>query len=60
MLVPEDENTRVNNEIMGYISSLLIEEADFLEMLKNGEKEEIGNMLSVYLKKFFNQYISKI
>lgn len=60
MLVPEDENTRVNNEIMGYISSLLIEEADFLEMLKNGEKEEIRNMLSVYLKKFFNQYISKI
>ena len=31
-----------------------------LEMLKNGEKEEIRNMLSVYLKKFFNQYISKI
>lgn len=60
MLVPEDENTQINNEIMGYISSLLIEEADFLEMLKNGEKEEIRTMLSACLKKFFNQYISKI
>lgn len=60
MLVPEDENIQTNNEIMGYISSLLIEETDFMEILKNGEKEDIRNMLSMYLKKFFNQYISKI
>ncbi len=60
MLVPEDENVSINNEIMGYISSLLIEETDFMEILKNGEKEDIRNMLSMYLKKFFNQYISKI
>lgn len=60
MLVPEDGNIQINNEIMGYISSLLIEEADFMEILKNGEKEDIRNMLSIYLKKFFNQYILKI
>ena len=45
---------------MGYISSLLVEEADFVNMLYSGEKEEIRSMLSSYLKKFFNQYISKI
>ena len=33
MLVPEDENVSINNEIMGYISSLLVEEADFVNML---------------------------
>ena len=60
MLVPEDENASINNEIMGYISSLLVEEADFVNMLYSGEKEEIRSMLSSYLKKFFNQYISKI
>ncbi len=60
MLVPEDENVSINNEIMGYISSLLVEEADFVNMLYSGEKEEIRSMLSSYLKKFFNQYISKI
>ncbi len=60
MLVPDDENVSINNEIMGYISSLLVEEADFVNMLYSGEKEEIRSMLSSYLKKFFNQYISKI
>lgn len=60
MLVPEDENVSINNEIMGYISSLLVEEADFVNMLYSGEKEEIRSILSSYLKKFFNQYISKI
>lgn len=60
MLVPEDENISINNEIMGYISSLLVEETDFVNMLYTGEKEEIRSMLSSYLKKFFNQYISKI
>lgn len=60
MLVPEDENVSINNEIMGYISSLLVEEADFVNMLYSGEKEEIRSRLSSYLKKFFNQYISKI
>lgn len=60
MLVPDDGNIPINNEIMGYISSLLIEEMDFMEVLQNGEKEDIRNMLSTYLKKFFNQYISKM
>lgn len=45
MLVPEDENVSINNEIMGYISSLLVEEADFVNMLYSGEKEEIRSML---------------
>ena len=53
MLVPEDENVSINNEIMGYISSLLVEEADFVNMLYSGEKEEIRSMLSSYLKKVF-------
>lgn len=60
MLVPEDENVSINNEIMGYISSLLVEEADFVNVLYSGGKEEIRSLLSAYLKKFFNQYISKI
>ncbi|MDO4274276.1 MAG: BglG family transcription antiterminator [Eubacteriales bacterium] len=58
MLVPEDENLRVNSEILGYISTLLIEEYEFMEVVMQGDKEEIRGCLSSYLKKFFNKYLS--
>lgn len=60
MLVPDDENISVNNEILGYISTLLIEEYDFMETVLRGDKEEIRNTLSGYLKKFFQKYLGGI
>ncbi len=60
MLVPIDENARVNHEIMGYISSMLIEEYEFLEVLSRGDKEEIRELLSRYLKEYFNRYLAKV
>lgn len=58
MLVPEDENLKVNNDILGYISSLLIEEYEFMDVVSGGRKEEIKDCLSRYLKKYFNKYLS--
>lgn len=58
MLVPMDENLHVNREILGYISSMLIEESEFLDVIARGEKEEIRSVLSRGLKKYFNKYIS--
>lgn len=58
MLVPEDEHIKVNNDILGYISSLLIEEIEFMEVVSHGQKEEIRDTLSRYLKKYFNKYLS--
>ena len=58
MLVPEDENLKVNNNILGYISSLLIEEDEFMQVVSSGKKEEIKDCLSRYLKKYFNKYLS--
>lgn len=60
MLVPDDENVSVNNEILGYISTLLIEEYEFMDTVLRGEKEEIRNVLSGYLKKFFQKYLGGI
>ncbi|MDY2814457.1 MAG: BglG family transcription antiterminator [Dorea sp.] len=60
MLVPLDENLQVNNNILGYISSMLIEEYEFMDVISRGEKEEIRNALSRYLKKYFNRYLSGI
>lgn len=60
MLVPEDDHIKVNNDILGYISSLLIEEIEFMEVVSRGQKEEIRDMLSRYLKKFFTKYLSQL
>lgn len=58
MLVPIDDNVKINNEIMGYLSGKLIEEYEFLEILSRGDQEEIRRLLSRYLKEFFNRYLS--
>lgn len=57
MLVPVDGNLRINNEILGHISSTLIEDFHFLDVILKGEKEEIRDELSRCLKKYFNKYI---
>lgn len=58
MLVPVDDHLRVNNDIMGYISTMLIEEYDFIDTVRQGKKEEIRTVLSQYLKKYFNKYLA--
>lgn len=58
MLVPVDDHGKMNNEIMGYLSSMLIEEYEFLEVLLRGNKEEIRGLISRYLKEYFNRYLS--
>lgn len=60
MLVPIDDQLRINTEIMGYVSSMLIEDCDFMETVLKGDKEGIRKALSVHLKKFFNKYLSRI
>lgn len=60
MLIPQDENLEVNREIMGYISSMLIEEYEFMKIIKDGQKEEIRDALSGYLKKYFNSYLARL
>lgn len=60
MLVPVDENLAVNNEILGYISSMLIEEMEFMDTVAGGDKEAIRSELSGYLKKYFKKYLSSI
>ncbi|MBP3489986.1 MAG: BglG family transcription antiterminator [Roseburia sp.] len=57
MLVPMDDRISVNNEILGYISSMLIEEVEFMDVVKRGDKEEIRSYLSKSLKKYFKKYL---
>ncbi len=60
MLLPEDEHVKENSDILGYISSTLIEDYAFLDMIQKGDKETVRSVLSKYLKQYFNQYINKM
>lgn len=60
MLLPEDEHVKENSDILGYISSTLIEDYAFLDTIQKGDKETIRGVLSKYLKQYFNQYINKM
>ena len=57
MLAPVDDHAKINGDIMGYISSMLIEEYEFMDIVVKGNEEEIRNALSRNLKKYFNKYI---
>lgn len=60
MLIPIDEAVKINSEILGYISTMLIENFEFMDIVLTGDTEKIRTALSVELKKFFAKYISKI
>ena len=59
MLAPVD-NSMAGNDMMGYISSMLIEEYEFMDIVLTGDKEGMRQMLSKNLKKYFNQYLARL
>lgn len=60
MLLPVDGHARINREILGYISSVLIDDPAFMDTVLTGDREAVRSALSIHLKKFFNMYLSKI
>ena len=60
MLVPVDDSLEVNTGIMGYISSMLIEEPDFLAMAAGGNEEIIRQELSGHLNRYFKEYLGNL
>ena len=54
------KNIRINSDILGYISSSLIEDYDFLLTITGGDKPKIEEELSKQLRKYFNKYISQM
>ena len=60
MLLPIDDNLEVNQDILGYISSMLVENCEFMDIVSKGNKEEIRDALSRCLKIYFNKYLSSL
>lgn len=60
MLLPDNEHSDLNREILGYLSSSLVENNDFLPTIFTGDKERIREFISKQLKNFFNQFIDTV
>lgn len=60
MLLPVDDNIKINSEILGYISTILIEDYTFMDTVLSGSREKIKDALSVHLKKFFGKYLARM
>lgn len=60
MLLPDDDHIEENSEILGYLSSSLVDTGEFLDVIFDGDKEEIRGHLAKQLKKFFNHYIDAV
>ncbi len=58
MLIPKDENEKLNSDIMGSISSSMVENNSLLESILVGDDSETLKNISNSLKTFFSSYIS--
>lgn len=60
MLIPKDEHMQENSDILGYLSTCLIEEDEFLESIEGGTREDISKVLTKLLKRYFNQFLERV
>lgn len=60
MLIPDNEEKQENSDILGFISSKLVEDENFLDLIKAGAEKAILQKLGILLKKYFNQYLDRI
>lgn len=60
MLLPDDENRKINSEILGFLSSCLIEDCEFLELFLRGSQEEVRSAVSDCLRRFFMKQLNQI
>lgn len=57
MLMPPEYHAKQNGQILGYISSSLVEDEQFLKVIFKGGKVEFKQYLTKLLKDYFNHYL---
>ncbi len=59
MLVPEGVHVKEYTDIMGYLSSKLVESKDFLNIIFTGEQDNVRDYMIKELNKYFKQYLDR-
>ncbi len=60
MIMPKDEHRKENSEMLGRISSAIIEDEHFLEAIKAGDENAIRNKLQEILKGYFTKQLNEL
>lgn len=60
MLMPDDEHTKINSDMLGFLTSSFVEDENLIDTIFKGQEGEIRSELSRCLKKYFNQYLDKV
>ncbi len=58
MTMPMDENRQQNADMLGRVSSAIIEDTEFLDLLRSGDEEGIKEKLQKILKSYFSDLLS--
>ncbi|MBQ7148627.1 MAG: BglG family transcription antiterminator [Pseudobutyrivibrio sp.] len=58
MIMPLDSHRKENSEMLGRISSAIVEDENFLEAIKKGEEAQVRNKLQKILKGYFTEQLS--
>ncbi|MDO5516670.1 MAG: transcription antiterminator [Clostridium sp.] len=60
MLTPEDSHAKENGDILGHLSSRLIEDDSLLNVIKTCDGEKIKSFISSELRVYFNRYLKNV
>jgi len=58
MVIPQDTNKKENSEMLGRISSAIIEDEKFLDVIKQGDEERIRYKIQIILKEYFSDRLT--
>lgn len=59
-LMPEDENRKIHEKLLGHVSGALARREDFRQQVLAGDEEGVRQMLSMELKSFFFDFLDSV
>jgi mannitol operon transcriptional antiterminator len=60
MIIPKDEHMKENADILGCLSSKLVEDDEFLDTIKQSDEEGIRSFISSELSMYFSRYLKTV
>lgn len=60
MLIPRDEHIQENSDMFGYLSTSLIEDDDFMDIIRDGDEAVTREKFNQLMRQYFNAYLEKL